>query len=80
MIEIRLVKIGDRLVGADFSSRWNLAQLEATSIPYTRNGNMVKKFRRMHPDFSFTTGKGEMVGITTEERRMFTTTYARMVA
>ncbi len=61
-ITLRLVKVGDRYVGADVSTRWNLAALGyADGIPADRNQTAIKRARRAWGDFAFTVIRGGSV-------------------
>jgi hypothetical protein len=61
MITIKLVRIGDKLVGKTVSDRWNLMQLGLSSIPYDRNQGPLKKLRRAFGMFAFKMDRGELV-------------------
>lgn len=71
-IKIEVVNINGRLVGRTFSDRWNLAQLGYTHLDWSRNQTAMKKFRReFGHEFTITTVKGSLAGITSIERDAF---------
>jgi len=47
MLEIELVRVGNRLIGRTVSDRWNLATLGCDFIAYDRNQTGVKRLRRL---------------------------------
>jgi hypothetical protein len=71
MLTIELVNVDGMLVGRRYQDRYNLAMLEVGGIEATRNGASLKKLRRMHGDFTFTTIRNGCVApITTVEANM----------
>jgi hypothetical protein len=62
-ITLKLVKVGDRYVGADVSTRWNLAALGyEDGIPADRNQTDLKRARRAWGgDFKFAVIRGGSV-------------------
>jgi hypothetical protein len=61
MITIKLVRIGDRLVGQTVSDRWNLMQLGLASIPYDRKQGPLNKLRRAFKEFTFKSDRGQLI-------------------
>lgn len=63
MISIKLVRVGDTLVGQTASDRWNLMQMGFHSgyvIPADRNQTGIKRLRRAWgTDFTFSVVRGE---------------------
>jgi hypothetical protein len=51
MITIELVRVGDRLIGRDVSSRFNLKTFGVDSLPYERSQAAVKRLRRLVAGF-----------------------------
>lgn len=88
MIDIQLVKVVRNgqtyLVGKRFQDRWNLQSLgfRRYQLEYTRNGNDIKKARRMvgWMGFTLSTVKGDMVDATQAETNLLSDALANFAA
>ena len=75
MITIKLVRVGNMLVGQTVSDRWNLMQMGlAGGIAWDRNQAGIKKARRAWEGFTFQTVRsgGIITEKTPEETLAFT--------
>lgn len=83
MISIKLVKVGNVLIGQTASDRWNLKTLGLTHITVDRNQTYVKRLRRwgQHNGFAFTTIRnGSLMTATADERAALTRENQRVAA
>jgi hypothetical protein len=74
MIQIKLVRVGNMLVGQTVSDRWNLMQMDmGDGIPYDRNQSGLKRLRRLWEGFSIqVVRQGQIItAMSPSERQAF---------